>query len=68
MDKLKLTKKQKAILKSYFRGVLVSFLGFLASNELGLDPIVSIAIAAIAGPAAKALDKTEAEYGVGSKE
>jgi hypothetical protein len=68
MDILKLTKKQKAILKSYFRGVLVSFLGFLASNELGLDPIVSIAVAAIAGPAARALDKTETEYGIGSKE
>ena len=65
---MKLTTKQKAILKSYLRGVLVSFLGFLASNELGLDPIVSIAIAAIAGPAAKALDKTESEYGIGSKE
>jgi hypothetical protein len=68
MDKLKLTTKQKAILKSYLRGVLVSFLGFLASNELGLDPIVSIAVAAIAGPAAKAFDKTESEYGIGSKE
>ena len=68
MDRLKLTTKQKAILKSYLRGVLVSFLGFLASNELGLDPIVSIAIAAIAGPAAKALDMTESEYGIGSKE
>jgi hypothetical protein len=68
MERLKLTTKQKAILKSYLRGVLVSFLGFLASNELGLDPIVSIAVAAIAGPAAKALDKTESEYGVGSKE
>jgi hypothetical protein len=68
MDRLKLTTKQKAILKSYLRGVLVSFLGFLASNELGLDPIVSIAVAAIAGPAAKALDKTESEYGIGSKE
>ncbi len=68
MNRLKITKKQKAILKSYLRGVLVSFLGFLASNELGLDPIVSIAVAAIAGPAAKALDKTESEYGIGSKE
>ena len=68
MDRLKLTTKQKAILKSYLRGVLVSFLGFLASNELGLDPIVSIAVAAIAGPAARALDKTESEYGIGSKE
>ncbi len=33
---MKISKKQKAILKSYARGVLVSFLTFLASNELGL--------------------------------
>ena len=65
-NKFKLSKKQKAVLKSYFRGVLVSFLTFLASNELGLDPVVSIAIASVAGPAAKALDKAEAEYGIGS--
>lgn len=66
LNKFKLSKKQKAILKSYFRGVLVSFLTFLASNELGLDPVVSIAIASVAGPAAKALDRAEAEYGIGS--
>ena len=65
---MKITNKQKAILKSYFRGVLVSFLTFLASNELGLDPVVSVVIAALAGPAAKALDKSEAEYGVGSND
>ena len=64
---MKLTKKHKAILKSYFRGVLVSFLTFLASNELGLDPAISVVIAALAGPAAKALDKTEGEFGVGSE-
>ena len=65
---MKLSKKQKAVLKSYLRGVLVSFLSFLAANELGLDPAFSIAIASIAGPAAKALDKTETEYGLGSEE
>jgi hypothetical protein len=64
---MKITNKQKAILKSYFRGVLVSFLTFLASNELGLDPVVSVVIAALAGPAARALDKTESEFGVGSE-
>ena len=64
---MKLTKKHKAILKSYFRGVLVSFLTFLASNELGLDPAISVVIAALAGPAARALDKTEGEFGVGSE-
>jgi len=65
---MKISKKQKAILKSYFRGVLVSFLTFLASNQLGLDPAVSVVVAALAGPAAKALDKSEGEYGIGSNE
>ena len=48
---MKINKKQKAILKSYARGVLVSFLTFLASNELALDPALSVVIAALAGPA-----------------
>jgi hypothetical protein len=65
---MKLDKKQKAVLKSYLRGVLVSFLTFLASNQLGLEPAISIVLASLAGPAAKALDKAEDEYGVGSKE
>jgi hypothetical protein len=65
---MKINNKQKAILKSYFRGVLVSFLTFLASNELGFDPTVSVIVAALAGPAAKALDKSEVEYGIGSNE
>jgi hypothetical protein len=65
---MKISEKQKAILKSYFRGVLVSFLTFLASNELGLDPVVSVVIAALAGPAARALDKTDDAYGLGADE
>jgi hypothetical protein len=56
---MKITKKQKAILKSYARGVLVSFLTFLASNELGLDPALSVVVAAFAGPAVRALDKSD---------
>jgi hypothetical protein len=65
---MKITKKQKAILKSYVRGVLVSFLTFLASNELGLDPALSVVIAALAGPAARALDKSDTAYGIGANE
>jgi hypothetical protein len=65
---MKLSKKHKAILKSYARGVLVSFLTFLASNELGLDPAVSVVIAALAGPAARALDKSDIAYGIGANE
>ena len=45
--KLKLTNKQKAVLKSYFRGVIVSFLTFVAGNELGLEPAISIALASL---------------------
>ena len=56
---MKISEKQKAILKSYARGVLVSLLSFLASNELGLDPALSVVIAALAGPAARALDKSD---------
>ena len=63
---MKISKKQKAILKSYARGVLVSFLTFLASNELGLDPALSVIVAALAGPAARALDKSDSVYGIGS--
>jgi hypothetical protein len=63
---MKITKKQKAILKSYARGVLVSFLTFLASNELGLDPALSVIVAALAGPAARALDKSDNAYGIGA--
>jgi len=62
------TPARVAVLKSYFRGVLVSALTLISSNALGLDPIISAVLASVAGPAAKALDKTETEFGVGSKE
>jgi len=63
---MKISKKQKAVLKSYARGVLVSFLTFLASNELGLDPVVAVVISALAGPAVRALDKSDSAYGIGA--
>ena len=65
---MKISKKQKAVLKSYFRGVLVSFLTFLASNQLGLDPVAAVVISALAGPAARALDKSDNAYGIGADE
>jgi hypothetical protein len=48
--------------------VLVSFLTFLASNELGLDPVISVVVAALAGPAARALDASDSVYGIGADE
>jgi len=65
---MKISKKQKAVFKSYARGVLVSFLTFLASNELGLDPVLAVVISALAGPAARALDKSDSAYGIGADE
>ena len=56
---MKISNKQKIVLKSYARGVLVSFLTFLASNELGLDPAVAVVLSALAGPAVRALDKSD---------
>ena len=65
---MRISKKQQAVLKSYARGVLVSFLTFLASNELGLDPVVAVVISALAGPAVRALDKSDSAYGIGADE
>ena len=56
---MKISKKQKIVLKSYARGVLVSFLTFLASNELGFDPAIAGVLSALAGPAVRALDKSD---------
>ncbi len=56
---MKINKKQKNVLKSYARGVLVSFLTFIASNELGFDPAVAVVLSALAGPAVRALDKSD---------
>jgi hypothetical protein len=63
---MKISKKQQAVIKSYARGVLVSFLTFLASNELGLDPVIAVVISALAGPAVRALDKSDSAYGLGA--
>ena len=65
---MKISKQQQAVLKSYARGVLVSFLTFLASNELGLDPVVAVVISALPGPAVRALDKSDSAYGLGADE
>jgi hypothetical protein len=56
---MKISKKQKNVLKSYARGVLVSFLTFIASNELGFDPALAVVLSALAGPAVRALDKSD---------
>jgi hypothetical protein len=36
--------------------------------SLGFDPAVSVIVAALAGPAVRALDKSDPTYGVGADE
>lgn len=68
-DKVKawFTPSRKKAIKSYMRSVLVSFLTFLTSNELGLPAEVSVPLAAIAGPLVRAIDKKDTDFGLGSK-
>ena len=37
----------------------LSCLAFLASNELGFDPAIAVVLSALAGPAVRALDKSD---------
>lgn len=70
MDKLiaKLkSKKTKAAVKSYLRAVLASAVTMGLALAADLAPEYAILIGSIAAPAAKWADKTETEYGVGSK-
>ena len=60
------TPKRIAVLKSYLRAVLASGLTLVSTNALGLDPVVAAVLASIVGPAAKALDKSEKDFGLGA--
>ena len=59
--------KAKAIALSYFRaGVAAAIAVYLAGNT-SPKALLTAALAAIAGPALKALDPSSPEFGVGSK-
>jgi len=53
--------------KSYARAVLASAVTMGIALAADLAPQYAILIGSIAGPAAKWADKTEKEYGLGSK-
>ena len=61
--KIKLSKKQKAAIKSYLRGVVVSAFAFVTSDQLGLPWEVSALIAAVLGPLIRGWDKTDDAFG-----
>jgi hypothetical protein len=66
LKKLK-SKKTKAAFKSYLRAVLASAVTMGLALAADLAPEYAILIGSIAAPLAKWADKTEAEYGLGSK-
>jgi hypothetical protein len=61
------SKKTKAAVKSYLRAVLASAITMGLALAADLAPEYAILIGSIAGPLAKWADKTEREYGLGSK-
>lgn len=66
IEKLK-DPKTKAAFKSYLRAVLASAITMGIALAADVAPQYAILIGSIAAPAAKWADKTEQEYGLGSK-
>ena len=59
--------KTKAAFKSYVRAVIASAVTMGLALAADLTPEYAILIGSIAGPLAKWADKTEKEYGLGTK-
>jgi hypothetical protein len=61
------SKRTKSAVKSYLRAVLASAVTMGLALAADLAPEQAILIGSIAGPLAKWADKTEKEYGIGTK-
>jgi hypothetical protein len=61
--KLKITKKQKAVIKSYIRAVAGAAVAMGIALLTDLSPEYAVLLGAIAAPAIKWADKTEEEFG-----
>jgi hypothetical protein len=66
IEKLK-DPKTKAAFKSYLRAVLASAITMGIALAADIAPQYAILIGSLAAPAAKWADKTEKQYGLGSK-
>jgi len=62
--KIKLSKKHKAVLKSYIRAVAGAAVAMGIALITDLAPHYAVLIGAIAAPAIKWADKTEEEFGM----
>ena len=64
---MKLSKKQTSAIKSYLRAVLASAIVLGIALLTDLAPQYAVLIGAVAAPAAKWADKSEKEFGLGTK-
>jgi hypothetical protein len=62
--KLKLTKKHKAVIKSYLRAIAGAAVAMGIALVTDLAPQYAVLIGAVAAPAIKWADKTEEEFGL----
>ena len=65
--KFKVTDKQKKAIKSYLRAVAASAVVRGVALLTDMAPQYAILIGAVAGPALKWADKSEKDFGLGSK-
>jgi hypothetical protein len=64
MKKLKLTKKHKAVIKSYIRAIAGAAVAMGIALITDLSPQYAVLIGAVAAPAIKWADKAEEEFGL----
>ena len=62
--KIKITKKHKAIIKSYLRAIAGAAVAMGIALITDLSPQYAVLIGAVAAPAIKWADKTETEFGL----
>ena len=61
---MKISKKQKAVIKSYIRAVAGAAVAMGIALLTDLAPQYAVLLGAVAAPAIKWADKTEAEFGL----
>ena len=59
--------KAKAVLLSYCRAAAATVLALFINGNTDIKALAVAALAAVAGPALKALDPNSPEFGIGSK-
>jgi hypothetical protein len=62
--KIKITKKQKAVVKSYIRAVAGAAVAMGIALLTDMAPQYAVLLGAVAAPAIKWADKTEVEFGM----